>query len=100
MSKRQISVGEFIIKYGIEALQGKSITLGDYSGNMKLSNDELEFHNKENFDREHAKRFKYSYYSRFHRHGNYRLRMCYVDQSDGMERCLWVYKSDLIDDIE
>lgn len=93
-NKRKITIAEYIIKYGIGRLANKPITSGDYSGVIRLTESDLDFHQKDRFKERIGISFE-----RFHKKGNYRFQLVYVDPEDKRQRSLWVYGNDLVDDL-
>ena len=90
-----IKISDFILKHGVEKLANHPMTVGDYSGVVRVTETDLEFHKKDGFSDRNI-----TSYTRFHNRGNYRFSLLFTDPVDGVEKSIWVYKSDLVEDIE
>lgn len=94
---KQITVGEFIIKYGIDSLQGYPITFGNQEHKMCLSESDLRDHNRRIFNATHKKKGR-EYFDHYHLKGNYRFYAIRWDIELQSEVAHWVYKTDLVTD--
>ena len=102
---RQITIGEFIIKYGIEKLKDYPIRIGEIMGKIHLSSDDIKYHSRRYFNKDnkalchqYRKVHKSEYFDHFHRHGSYRFYLIYNEPNDSTDYGHWVYKSDLVDE--
>lgn len=104
---RQITVGEFICKYGIHKLSDYPYQIGTITGKIKIDSNDLKYYSRQYFNRhnkEVCEKYKIEknedYFDHFHKVGSYRFYAVYKHEGDSTEYTRWVYPSDTVDDLK
>lgn len=104
---RQITVGEFICKYGIQKLKDYPIQFGENIYKIHLSQDDLRYHSRQYFNRhnkvickEYKRQYNRNYFDHYHKNGSYRFYAVYKFENDLTEYAQWVYPCDFVDDLK
>jgi len=104
---RQITVGQFICKYGIHKLKDYPVRFGNIMAKINVDNHDLKHHSRRHFNHEHKtvceqyrKVHNSEYFDHYHKHGSYRFYAEYTHENDTTVYAHWIYPADLVDDLK